>query len=76
MKSLLNEFINYLAVERRLSRNTIDAYSRDINRFIDLMKIDGKEKLLKIERKDIGHYLSSFKRENLSASSQARHLER
>jgi integrase/recombinase XerD len=74
MKNLLNEFINYLAVERRLSKNTIDAYSRDINRFIDLMKIDGKEKLSTIQRKDISHYLSSFKRENLSASSQARHL--
>jgi integrase/recombinase XerD len=74
MKDLLSEFINYLAVERRLAKNTVDAYSRDINRFISLMKLVSSQEVLKITRTDISDYLSSFKKESLSASSQARHL--
>lgn len=74
MKDLLGGFINYLAVERRLAKNTVDAYSRDISRFISLMKLVSSHEVSKITRTDISDYLSSFKKENLTASSQARHL--
>jgi integrase/recombinase XerD len=42
MHHLIDEYLNYLAVEKGASRNTIDAYSRDLNRyaaFIDEQKI-------------------------------------
>lgn len=74
MNDLLNRFINYLAVERRLSQNTIDAYQRDINRFISYLKLTSLQDVSLMKRDDIVHYLSSFQKERLSASSQARHL--
>jgi len=74
MKNLLNEFINHLVVERRLAKNTVDAYSRDIKRFINFFRLRSPKDLSDIIRDDINNYLSNFRKEKLLASSQARHL--
>jgi len=34
MKKLVEEFLNYLSVERGLSNNTIRAYQRDLNKYV------------------------------------------
>ncbi len=42
MHHLIDEYLNFMAVEKGASRNTIDGYSRDLNRyaaFIDSLKI-------------------------------------
>lgn len=74
MKNLLNEFINYIVVERRLAKNTVDAYYRDIKRFTNFFRLKSPEDLSFITRNDINNYLSDFRKEKLLASSQARHL--
>jgi integrase/recombinase XerD len=38
MNALVDEFINYLLVERGFSNNTIQAYSRDLNRFLQFLE--------------------------------------
>ncbi|MBN2282727.1 MAG: site-specific tyrosine recombinase XerD [Deltaproteobacteria bacterium] len=38
MHGHVDEYLNYLAVERGLSRNTLEAYSRDLNRFVGFLE--------------------------------------
>ena len=42
MHHLIDDYLNFMAVEKGASRNTIEAYSRDLNRyaaFFDSLKI-------------------------------------
>ncbi|MFV1950637.1 MAG: site-specific tyrosine recombinase XerD [Nitrospinota bacterium] len=71
---LLDEFVNYLVVEKRLSRNTIDAYYRDILRFLTFIGYNIIDDLKKTKRSDVTSYLMSLMKEGLSSSSRARHL--
>ena len=41
MQVLVDEFINYLNVERGLSPLTLDAYRRDLSRFISFLNAGG-----------------------------------
>ncbi|MBI5183179.1 MAG: site-specific tyrosine recombinase XerD [Nitrospinae bacterium] len=74
MHDILDEFVNYLVIEKRLSRNTIDAYYRDIIRFLTFIGYNIIDDLKKIRRGDITSYLMELKREGLSSSSMTRHL--
>ena len=39
MNNYLDHYLNYLAVERGLARNTLDAYGRDLARYLQLRGI-------------------------------------
>jgi integrase/recombinase XerD len=70
----LDLFLNYLIVERGLSRNTLDAYSRDLSRyaeFISTTKIAGPAN---VHSSDIIRFLTDLKQAGLSARSRARAL--
>ncbi len=70
----LDLFLNYLVVERGLSRNTLDAYGRDLARYADFItraKIDGPAA---VSSSDILHFLTGLKQAGLSARSRARAL--
>ena len=71
---LADRFVNYLLVEKGLSRTTIDSYSRDLNRYIDFLQ---RRQVTSIHDADTSHllrYLISLRNEGLSARSRARHL--
>lgn len=68
------EFMNYLQVERGLSRNTVEAYSRTIIRYLDFLFQLGIERPDDITRDALGGFaasLSSAKGAGLSARSVA-----
>ena len=70
----LDLFLNYLVVERGLSRNTLDAYGRDLTRYADFIirsKIDGPTA---VGSSDILRFLTGLKQAGLSARSRARAL--
>ena len=74
MKALLEEFLNYLSVERGLSKNTIISYRMDIVSFISHMEKRGAADIEKIKRDDITEYLLCQKDKGLSGNSISRAL--
>ena len=71
---MLDSFLHYLTVEKGLSRNTIEAYHRDLTRFLLYLKGKGIEDPAKVEKLDIQAFLLALKRDRLSARTIARNL--
>ena len=64
-------FKSYLQIERSLSNNSVQAYTRDVKKFANYaIPLDLTE--LKITRENISNFLSEIKDEGISARSQAR----
>jgi integrase/recombinase XerD len=74
MRELLDEFINYLSVERGLSKNTIASYRTDLVSFLDHLNSKGIESIEKIKRDNITSYLLHLKDKGLSGNSVSRAL--
>lgn len=74
MKALLEEFLNYLSVERGLSKNTIASYRTDLAHFIGYLEKKGMEDIDSVKRQDITNYLLYLKDNGLSSNSISRAL--
>jgi len=72
MDALIDQFINYLRLERGLADNTIQAYSRDLSSFARFLAQQDLSPLT-VSRDQIIHYLSSLKG-SLSVRSLSRNL--
>ena len=70
----VDTFFNYLNVERSLSDNTLAAYSRDINKFIDFIEKSGASALSSIKSSDILKYLTHLRKSKISVRSSTRNL--
>ncbi len=67
-------FRNYLQAERGLAVNTVLAYNRDLDRFTAWVAGGGLADYLRPSVRDLGHYLSFLRDEQLAPPSIARHL--
>ncbi|MFA6141695.1 MAG: site-specific tyrosine recombinase XerD [Candidatus Omnitrophota bacterium] len=74
MKMLLEEFLNYLSVERGLSKNTITSYGTDLSHFIQRLELLGVKDIDKVKRQDIMSYLLYLKDKGISGNSISRAL--
>jgi integrase/recombinase XerD len=74
MKTLLEEFLNYLSVERGLSKNTIVSYRSDLAHFIEYEEAKGVKDIADVKRDDITKYLLNLKDKSLSPNSISRAL--
>jgi len=74
MRELIEVFLNYLAVERGLSKNTISSYREDLNTYIDFLENLHLEALAKATRNDITGFMLCQKEKGLAANSIARRL--
>ncbi|MCX8116366.1 MAG: site-specific tyrosine recombinase XerD [Desulfobacterota bacterium] len=74
MHPWLDRFLHYLLVEKGLSKNTLEAYSHDLQRFLDHLQRQGKGGIEEISKLDIRAFLLSLKREGLSSRTVARTL--
>lgn len=70
----VDRYLNFLLVEKGLSPKTIDAYSRDLVRFLSYLNACGVEVVSEEDTPTILRYLISMRREGLKARSRARHL--
>jgi integrase/recombinase XerD len=69
---LADQFIGFLRIERGLADNTVQAYSRDLNRFVQYLEVR-QMPLLGVSQEEIAGYISKLGK-SLSARSVARNL--
>ena len=74
MHQLIDEYLNYLSVEKGASRNTIDGYSRDLNRYAAFVGDLGIRDTEKIGTEEVISYLAHLKGGGLAANSVNRAL--
>ena len=74
MRTSLEKFLAYLALERALSRNTISAYRSDLENFISWLENNDISSFENIRRIYIHDYLSELKDSGLETATLARRL--
>ena len=74
MYQSLDRFLHYLIVEKGLSKNTIEAYSHGLNRFLNYLRGKGMEEVREISKLDIREFLLFLKKKGLSSKTLARNL--
>ncbi|MDD5504232.1 MAG: site-specific tyrosine recombinase XerD [Candidatus Omnitrophica bacterium] len=75
MKDFIEEFLNYLVVERGLSGNTISAYRSDLYKYADFLTTNKKRlHLNEVARNDVMDYMAYQKDKALSSNSISRRL--
>ena len=74
MNHYLDHYLNYLAVERGLANNTLDAYGRDLARYLDYLDSQKVVALENISAAVVLRFLSHLKDAGLSPRSRARTL--
>ena len=71
MKTLINEFSEYLCIEKRCSPHTVSGYCRDLNRFSNFFR---GRKVDSLKTTDIREFLIFLREQELSGASIARCL--
>ena len=71
---LLHQFLSYLAVEKGLSSNTLDAYKRDVSRYLAALEQRGLKNPAHAKQDDILNLLHSLRKMGLVNASIARNL--
>lgn len=72
--TLVDEYLNFLAVERGASLNTLDAYSRDIRQFLDFAKAEGVSSPVVVGPEHVTAFLVTLRERGLSSTSLNRKL--
>jgi integrase/recombinase XerD len=69
----LDLFLEHLVVERGLRQNSLEAYQRDLLRYLEYLEARGKE-VTALDRAEIPRYLLALREADLAPRSVARHL--
>lgn len=71
MKKLIDEFCEYLLIDRNYSKNTIESYRNDLEKY---MMFNKNKNINEISNKDIKEYLKYLKENNLDDSTISRNI--
>jgi len=71
---ILDLFLHYLAIEKGLARNTLEAYSRDLNAFLDFLEGEGIASLAGTTKLTVMAFIQRLQRAGLSLRSITRAL--
>jgi integrase/recombinase XerD len=74
MDEFIDSFLNYLSVERGLSRNTIISYSQDLQSYVGYLKGRSIKSFSSTNKNDIVGFMMFRKDQKLAANSIARSL--
>ena len=71
---MLDQFLHYLTVEKGLAKKTLEAYSHDLNRFLNYLQKKGIEDVLRVTKLDVRAFLLTLKVRKLSNKTIVRNL--
>jgi len=74
MQHLVQDYINYLTIERNLSGNTLDAYRNDLGRYCQYLQEEGVKRPDQIDIKVIQKFINTLADIGLVASSLSRNF--
>ncbi len=74
LAAALDGFLDHLRVERALSRNTLLAYSRDLNKLVQFLEERGQDQPEGLDVAALCDWTASLSQTGLGARSLARHL--
>ena len=74
MRDLLNKYLNHLLIEKGAAGNTLEAYGRDLNRYVSFLEKKGIDDPRSVVPETIVEFLVQIKGEGLSANSMNRSL--
>ncbi len=74
MKALISEFINYMAVERGLAKNTLSAYTHDLEKYTGFLADRKIQNSDSIHHDQVTQFMMALKKGGLSTTSICRHL--
>src|SRR5471030_1643347 len=74
MKAFINEFMNYISVERGLAKNTLLAYQRDLDKYTDYLSQKGVKNTSQVSREHVSNFMFDLKKHDMSATSICRNL--
>ena len=73
-QELIDRFINYLAIERRYSDETVKAYLFDLKKFESFLEESGTSDLMAVQLYDVRLYLSFLDEQKLSRKHHFAHV--
>jgi integrase/recombinase XerD len=74
MEELIDEFLNYLSVEKGFAKNTISAYRNDLLKFTGFLKKRGSISIKQATRNQITEFIMRLKDTGLSVNTISRNL--
>ena len=74
LNEYLYSFLDFLRIERQVAKNTVEAYQRDLQRYIAFCDKLGIESPAKVKQSHIDSYLEALHDIHLTASSISRNL--
>ena len=74
MDEHLDSFLVYLTVNRGLSKNTIESYSRDISSLLGFLEKEGISSPEAVSENEIAAYLKQLRKKQLSVRTMARYI--
>lgn len=74
MKELIAEFINYISVERGLAKNTLMAYTRDLEKYTDYLSDKKITNPDRVNREHISGFMFDLKKYGMTPTTVCRHL--
>jgi len=74
MEDLIQEFINYISVERGLAKNTLLAYARDLKAYVEYLKAQNRKQPDDVSREHVTQFMYTLKKKGLSTTSICRAL--
>jgi len=74
MIELIEQYLDYLALEKGLAKNSMESYSGDLMEFTDFLETNHIGDIKKVDTAAILGWLVNLKKKGLSAKSRARHL--
>jgi len=74
MNILIDQYLNFLLVEKGLSRTTLESYSRDLVRYQEFIQDSGSRNISETDTALILKHMIALRNAGLGARSRARHL--